>query len=927
MTRTAPNPILRTTLRRTRKTLVAALVAGLALGSSSAIHAQPLEPAAELLTVVGDWEGPDKLGNDAAVEGLAVEITSSLLDRATPRLSFQGFDGQFYEAELERFERPVIGGSLWIGRVTEYGSHSKVLLANIEGYVSGSIDTPEGRYEISPRPDGHVMMKLDPERYAGCDAQGDKDDDEHEHPLPAPLFDQAADTLGLDPVELRAMAADKGADKSNVTIGIVVFFSDTAANALGGHLAAGSLASSAVASLDDAFVNSGIGARAQLNAWSCLGASSVGDSSGSNDGVVLALYSNGSSFSNSNDKEWHQARAEFGQTANNYDSYGEALAVGDFDNNGYDDLAIGIPGETVNGKSDAGAVRILYGSSSRLTSTGTDFLHQDVSGVNGVVESGDQFGFALTTGDFDGDGYDDLVVGNPFEDIGSTSNAGMINVLYGASGGITTSGDQSLHLADIGVTGKTDDRLGYALASGDFDGDGYDDIAIGVPWKEFGATDAGWVLVINGSSSGLNFGHRSELAQMPHLTPGESAEGYDRFGYSLASGDFNNDGFDDLGVGVPYEDVSGKNNAGVVHTFLGSPIGLAKFFPTQTYNQGNLGGGTETNDYFGWALAVGDLNGDGRDDLAVSAPYEDSNNRGRVHVLKGTSSGVANSGYYFSGASGDEMGYAMVIADFNEDGYDDLALGEPGANVVDADGDTAGDAGAVTIFHGGTGVPTYASTWHQESNKIAGEAEANDSLGAALAAGDFDNDGDYDLAIGVPGEGVSNHSDYFETWMGGSSTIATIRDDYDADLIGLIVQNLESGICGSAQGVLGSTAGDSTLFYQVTKRSCVHSNYSFAHEMGHLIGLAHDPVTLGSGSTSGACTTSGGAEYARGHFVSGQGRSIMSYGSPCSSSCPAEPMFSNPNLDFSFGQDSGIANERDNARCANLTVGKVAAYQ
>ena len=100
MTRTARTRTAPTALDWTRKALAATLVSGLALGSAMPTLAQPREPAVDLLTVVGDWEGPDKLGNDAAVEGLAVEIRSGVLDRATPRLSFQGFDGRHYEAEL-----------------------------------------------------------------------------------------------------------------------------------------------------------------------------------------------------------------------------------------------------------------------------------------------------------------------------------------------------------------------------------------------------------------------------------------------------------------------------------------------------------------------------------------------------------------------------------------------------------------------------------------------------------------------------------------------------------------------------------------------------------------------------------------------------------------------------------------------------------
>ena len=155
--------------RWTRKTLSVALVAGLALGTTASALAET--PAPDLLTTVGGWEKGQTLGSSAAVEGLAVEPRTDLLHRGAERLRFQDFDGRVFEAELDRIERSTAGATTWIGRVSEFGGHSQVLLTTYEGAMAGYFDTPEGRYEIAPRPGGHVLIKLDASRFAGCDTE------------------------------------------------------------------------------------------------------------------------------------------------------------------------------------------------------------------------------------------------------------------------------------------------------------------------------------------------------------------------------------------------------------------------------------------------------------------------------------------------------------------------------------------------------------------------------------------------------------------------------------------------------------------------------------------------------------------------------------------------------------------------------------
>ena len=128
-----------------------------------------------------------------------------------------------------------------------------------------------------------------------------------------------------------------------------------------------------------------------------------------------------------------------------FDNFGMSLSAGDYNGDGRDDLTIGVPNEDLGSLFDAGAVNVLYGTSNRLSGSNDQDWHQDKSGVNGVAEPFDNFGASVASGDFDGDGRDDLAIGVPSEDLGSIGNAGSVNVLHGTSNRLTATGDQDWH--------------------------------------------------------------------------------------------------------------------------------------------------------------------------------------------------------------------------------------------------------------------------------------------------------------------------------------------------------------------------------------------------------------------------------------------------------------------------------------------------
>jgi hypothetical protein len=187
-----------------------------------------------------------------------------------------------------------------------------------------------------------------------------------------------------------------------------------------------------------------------------------------------------------------------------------ALAAGDF--NGavnsstglpIDDLAVGAPGDAGT-VSNAGAVYILFGSSSGLTDTGAQRLTQATLG--GTDQTGANFGAALAAGDFNGDGSTDLAIGTPNAKVNGIANAGAVYAVYGSAGGLGVAGNQywTQDSLNNGSASHAGDNFGAALAVGDFNGDGMADLAMGAPGKTIGtATGAGAVDVLYGTPVGL----------------------------------------------------------------------------------------------------------------------------------------------------------------------------------------------------------------------------------------------------------------------------------------------------------------------------------------------------------------------------------------------------------------------------------------
>jgi hypothetical protein len=366
-------------------------------------------------------------------------------------------------------------------------------------------------------------------------------------------------------------------------------------------------------------------------------------------GAVNVLYGSQGGLSASGNQQWHQDVAGIAGRAEKNDHFGSALTAGDFNGDGFVDLAIGVPDEGLEGVEGAGtieavgAVSVLYGSAAGLSANGDQQWHQDVTGVVGRAEKNDRFGAALAAGDFNHDGRADLAVGVPNEGLegvqggGMIPKAGAVGVLYGSNAGLTASGNQQWHQDVAGVAGRAEenDLFGSALAAGDFNGDGFADLAIGAPNEGLeGVPDVGTIGgagafgVLYGSNAGLTASGNQQWHQDVAGIVGR-AEANDHFASSLAAGDFNGDGFADVAVGVPNEGLEGVPDegtiaeVGAVGVLYGSNAGLSASGNQQWHqNVAGIAGRAETGDHFGLSLSAGDFNGGGFSDLAIGVPHE-----------------------------------------------------------------------------------------------------------------------------------------------------------------------------------------------------------------------------------------------------------------------------------------------------------------
>lgn len=396
---------------------------------------------------------------------------------------------------------------------------------------------------------------------------------------------------------------------------------------------------------------------------------------------------------------------------------------------------------------------------------GTDSSHIALEGL----EAGEQFGATLSKGDLNGDSVDDLIIASPFYSFEKYTWMGKVSVYFGGVDSVANVGAEP----DLAFFGRsTGDQLGISLATGDFNKDGIDDLAMGS--YNAGTDDfrPGRVYLVLG---------RAEWKSKEWTLMNEKADfefvgkdNGDMYGVAVSFVDINVDGYDDLVVGAPFAKSTNGKKTGVVYGYYGAPYRVNRVYNPYKFFYDDSASivlwGQKEGERFGSSLAVGNFVGGTESDLAVSAyfgeGYNNASQAGKVYLFKlGTQykkDFYIPDGVLMGDKTNQWFGFSLNKFSDTSDAtkvisYDSLVVSSFPYN-------DKKQPGKVFVLDGREKFEDYVV--NEGSSDLYFEGATNENLlGASAGSGDFDKDGQTDLFIGAPGVGLTNSAEEGELYV------------------------------------------------------------------------------------------------------------------------------------------------------------------
>jgi len=414
----------------------------------------------------------------------------------------------------------------------------------------------------------------------------------------------------------------------------------------------------------------------------------------------------------------------------NFACFGWSVSTaGDVNGDGYADVIVGAP-YFDGGHKNEGAAFVYHGSSTGISK----YPYWKFEGE----ETDGNFGWSVASaGDVNGDGFADVIAGEPLSDNWGTVDAGAAYVFHGGPKGVSTKISWSRYPEE------EMEHYGWSVASaGDVNGDGFYDIIVGAPLSDGELADEGYAYVYHGSASGVTTGTVSWV-----VNPADQKNA--QFGYSVAgAGDVNADGFADVIIGAPYYG-NGEKEEGTAYVYLGHSSGLHTAVAWQ--GEENLEGA-----HYGFSVSTaGDVNGDAFSDVIIGAPgfkHEPAPDEdGIVFAYYGSLTGLNETidwtKSYAAGSSDDpHMGWSVGCAgDVNGDGYSDVIIGIPHLDMTAANV----DGGMARIYLGSSSGLESVDFWTNGASRSSPETKAHYGYSVATA-GDVNGDGLSDVIVGAP---------------------------------------------------------------------------------------------------------------------------------------------------------------------------------